>query len=106
MPAAGAQLVQILLPLRDPAGRPFPRAELDAVREELTERFGGVTAYLQAPASGAWEDAGRVERDEVVLVEVMVERLEPEWWRAYRHALEVRFAQDELVVRALPMERI
>ena len=46
-------VVQFLLPLRDNERRAFPRADFEKVRTELTEHFGGVTAFLQSPASGA-----------------------------------------------------
>lgn len=100
-------LLQLLLPLRDNQGRPFPRAELDRVRGELTGRFGGVTAFLQSPAAGLWKDGeGEVARDEVVIFEVMADELDRGWWAAYRRELEGRFRQEELVVRALGMERL
>ena len=100
-------LVQLLLPLRDNAGHPFPQDFFVRVRAELTARYGGVTAYLRAPASGVWKDEqGEVARDEVVMVEVMVEPLDRAWWQAYRRDLEQRFRQQELVVRALGCERV
>lgn len=95
-------LIQILLPVRDNDGRPFPRAEFDTVKGELTERFGGATAYLRAPAAGLWkDDEGDVARDDVVVMEAMVRHLEREWWRLYREELERRFRQDEIVIRCL-----
>lgn len=100
-------LVQLLLPLRDNEGTPFPRQELDRVRAELTEAFGGVTAYLQSPAEGLWkEDDGRVDRDRVVIFEAMTASLDRAWWGRYRADLEGRFRQDEVVVRALGMEKL
>ena len=36
----------------------------------------------------------------------MVESLDPAWWSGYRRELERRFEQDELVVRAQPMQRL
>jgi hypothetical protein len=100
-------LVQILLPLRDNEGAAFPRAWLDAVRHDLTERFGGVTAHLRAPAAGAWkDDEGDVERDDVVIVEVMDDALDRAWWADYRARLEERFQQDEIVIRASALERL
>lgn len=100
-------LVQFLLPLRDNEGNPFPREDFGRVRAELTERFGGVTLYLRAPATGAWkDDRGEETRDEVVIVEVMAETLDRLWWREYRGELERRFRQDEVVVRALPFEAL
>ena len=95
-------LIQILLPVRDNQGRPFPRSDLDAVRKELTERFGGATAFLRAPAAGLWkDDEGDVARDDVVVLEVMAMHLEREWWRLYREELERRFRQEEIVIRAM-----
>lgn len=100
-------LIQVLLPLRDNDGCPFGRDPFDRVHTELTERFGGATAYLQSPAEGAWRDpGGEVDRDDVVILEVMADSLDRAWWRAYREELERRFRQDEVVVRALVMDRL
>lgn len=100
-------LVQLLLPLADNEGRPFARAEYDRVREELTEAHGGVTAHLRAPAEGAWEEeGGAVEHDQIVIYEVMTDSLDRAWWAAYRETIRLRFRQDELVVRAIGMERL
>ena len=100
-------LVQLFLPLRDNAGRAFDKALFDEVRATLAGRFGGSTAFVRAPASGLWEgDDGDLQRDEVVLVEVQVDTLDRAWWRDYRHALEGRFRQDAILVRALPAEAL
>lgn len=102
------RLIQLLLPVRDNEKRPFPRAEFERVRLELTERFGGVTAFFQSPASGLWKDEqqGDTVSDQLVLFEVMVDRADPEWWKNYRAELERRFRQDVVVVRALPVETL
>ena len=89
-------LVQFLLPAYD-----------EQVVRELTERFGGLTAYPRAPARGTWEeDSGRTHRDDIVVYEVMVEQLDVDWWGDYRRSLEERFAQKEVVVRAWDIRRI
>ena len=100
-------LVQLLLPLYDNAGHRFDNARFGEVMDELTDRYGGVTAYMRSPARGEWrEGSGTVEKDEVVMFEVMVDHLDRAWWTRYRTALERRFGQDELVVRATAMERL
>ena len=67
-------LIQILLPLYDNDGIPFPQRQYLEVRDELTERFGGVTGYLRSPAEGLWR-------------------------RSYREELAERYRQEMLVVR-------
>ena len=100
-------LVQLFLPLRDNDGAAFPRTLFDAVRAELTEVFGGVTAFVRSPGLGAWEDDdGAVQRDEVVLLEVMAMHLDHGWWAHYRWQLEQRFDQDEVLVRAMQVEQL
>ena len=101
-------LVQILLPLQGPGGRAFPRDQYARVAGELTDRFGGMTAYARAPASGLWQEegSGATQREDIVVYEVMVDDLDANWWAGYRRELEQRFAQQELVVRAQEMRRL
>ena len=61
-------LIQLLLPLHDNDGRPFSVSDFAQVRRDLTERFGGVTAFVRAPAQGLWKEvADDINRDEVVM---------------------------------------
>lgn len=100
-------LVQLLLPLYDAKGKRFPASAYDDVARELTERFGGLTAYVRAPAKGLWkEEPGKTRRDDIAVYEVMVESLDPAWWKSYRESLEKRFDQDEIVVRAHEIRRL
>ena len=99
-------LIEILLPLRDNEGEPFSQDLFAEVREELVERFGGVTAFMRSPAEGVWDEGGGRSRDEIVVLDVMAEALDRDWWRAYRETLERRFRQDEVVIRASEVERL
>ena len=100
-------LIELLLPTSDNTGQPFPRAEFDRVRHELTARFGGVTAFLRSPAVGLWaDDSGEVRRDDLAIFEVMAGSLDRDWWRRYREQLEQRFRQEEIVMRASSFERL
>ena len=95
-------LVQILLPLYDNEGHAFEAREYVELRSELADRFGGVTAYTRAPARGVWkDDAGATTRDDIVIFEVMTDTLDRKWWTEFRQALERRFRQESLIVRAL-----
>jgi hypothetical protein len=100
-------LVQLLLPTRDNQQRPIDGALFARVRTALAEQFGGVTAYQRSPASGLWKrDDGAVDGDEVVMVEVEVERLDRPWWADFRRQLERDFKQDTILVRAIAVEKI
>ena len=100
-------LVQILLPLFDNAGKAYPADQYRAVTRVLTERFGGVTAYLRAPAEGHWQEDGERERhDDIVVLDTMVEALDRAWWSAYRQQLQTAFRQDEIILRAMQIEKL
>lgn len=100
-------LVQLLLPLYDNTGRRFDEPTFAVVREELTQRFGGVTAYMRSPATGLWKkDTGDVDRDEVVTVEVMVDHLDRDWWRDQGRQLARAFRQEAVIVRAIAIETL
>jgi hypothetical protein len=99
------KLLQILLPLYDNGGDVYPKSMFDRIRSELTDAFGGVTAFLRSPAVGLWEDeSGEVQRDNVVLFEIMTDDLDRNWWQRYRHDLQNRFAQQSILVRATDVE--
>jgi hypothetical protein len=83
------------------------RDQLAAVQATLAERFGGVTAYPRAPASGLWtRAAGDVSEDEIVMVEVEVETIDRDWWDAYRRQLERKCHQDSILVRAIAIDAL
>jgi hypothetical protein len=98
-------LIQILLPLYDNEGTRFGAEPFTQTRHELLEKFGGLTAHQRAPATGLWKtDDGEVAHDDVAVFEVMAGELDRSWWGTYRRALERRFRQDEIVIRAVEHE--
>ena len=102
-----AHLVQLLLPTSDNRGRRFDGSLFASTRAELVKQFGGITAYLRSPAAGAWvAPEGTVERDAVVMVEVVVDDLDRAWWRAYLRELKGRFDQEEIHARAIAVDEL
>ena len=100
-------LIQLLLPLHDNRKKAFPKDYFDGVRETLTERFGGVTAFLHSPAVGLWKDGDiEVSQDEVVMYEVISDELDKSWWETYRKELQESFSQEELLVWATTVTRL
>lgn len=100
-------LIQILLPLYDNDGNPFPHEEYDRVRHDLTERFGGITTYVRSPAQGLWKETdSKTVHDDIVIYEVMTERLDRDWWRELRESLAAQYRQESLIVRATAIEML
>jgi hypothetical protein len=97
-------LIQLLLPLADNEGNPFDAAVPAALRRDLAERFGGLTAFTRAPAEGVWAHGGKKDRDDIVVVEVMAETLDRAWWKALRLRLERDLRQQSILVRCHEVE--
>jgi hypothetical protein len=95
------QLIQMLLPVADNDGRPFPDEVLEEVKRKLVDRFGGVTAYARAPAEGVWARGSQErQRDDLIIVEVMAPEVDEDWWATFKEKLEVQLGQDEIVIRS------
>jgi hypothetical protein len=100
-------LIQMLLPLYDNDQHPFPQDQFLRIRDELSERFGGITTYMRSPARGLWkETVDTTVHDDIVIYEVMSETLDREWWREYRKELTGIFRQAVLIVRASEIEML
>jgi hypothetical protein len=99
-------LIQILLPLSDDAGKPFPAASFEGLAHELTEKFGGATSFTRSPAEGRWKSGQSTEKDDIAVIEVMAETVDHAWWAELRRRLEQEFDQDEVVVRGQQTERL
>ena len=100
-------LVQLLLPVYDNDKRAFPRAYFDQVRVELTQQFGGVTAFIRSPAVGLWKDNEEdITRDDVIMFEVMIDGLDQGWWKSYRGKLEKTFRQENILIRAIETTKV
>lgn len=97
-------LIQVLLPSSDNAGRRFPKAQFNRVKSLLTRAFGGITMYRRSPAEGVSEERSGIVRDDILIFEVMTEKLDRRWWKNYRAGLEKDFRQDRIIVRASKMD--
>lgn len=99
-------LVQLFLPLTGPRGQAVSYGFFAQVTAELTERFGGLTAYTRSPASGLWspDDRSAPRQDDLVVFEVVVDSLDRTWWRQYVEQIEVSLAQQKLHVRCWPID--
>jgi hypothetical protein len=99
-------LIEIFLPVSDNDGKRFDRALFTRVGKELSDRFGGMTAFSRAPADGVTKDGDTKVHDDIIIMEVMSDALDRQWWGTYRRELEVRFRQDAILIRASETERL
>jgi len=100
-------LIQILLPVFGNDGEDLLREAYPGIRDELVGRFGGLTAFIQSPAEGLWKDNGNsTGRDDIVMLEVMTSSVEKPWWASYRKRRQELLRQEEIVIRALSMEKL
>ncbi|HEV7398177.1 MAG TPA: hypothetical protein VGN86_16820 [Pyrinomonadaceae bacterium] len=100
-------LIQLLLPLHNNEQQEFPKAYFVDVRAILTDRFGGVTAFVRSPAIGLWKETkDEVSRDEVVMFEVITDQLDTKWWADYRLQLQDKFLQDEILIWATSIMKL
>lgn len=98
--SAATKLVQMLLPLYDSDNKPFKVSMYSEVKEELTERFGGVTIFSRSPAAGLWKnDKKKTVKDEILVYEVMSGDADTSFWEKYKRTLKTRFRQKDLVIR-------
>lgn len=100
-------LIQLLLPVPSATGAADGVSPLAETRQELAERFDGLTAYLRSPAKGWWTAPdGHVEQDDVVMVEVVTDTFDKAWWRNYAVMLAARFGQETIHVRSVAVEML
>ena len=66
-------LIEILLPVTQSSD---VRREVESLGKLFTDKFGGLTAFVRSPGEGMWADKGAVERDDVVVLEVMTQELD------------------------------
>lgn len=99
-PAKKDQLVQLLLPLTKGNGVQVPSKYFDGIRRDLTRKFGGMTEYGRTPASGIWKDHNdKLKKDSIIVYEVMVDRIDPSYWKGVRKKLEKQFGQEQIIIR-------
>ena len=59
-------------------GQPFDAHKYADVREELSRRFGGITAFTRAPAEGSSLAKGTAVHDEIIVFEALFDYAAPD----------------------------
>ena len=94
------------MPTRTGTGQPVTRAQFEDLLQELTDKFGGATTFVRAPGQGLWGSGGDVERDNIAVIEVMTDEVDPPFWLEFRRKLERELYQEQIVIRAQEVSRL
>ena len=89
--------------------RPRPASNTGALRRTpagIDRQVAGATSFVRAPGQGLWDKGGNVERDNIAVIEVMTDDIDPPFWQAFRRKLEHELAQQEIVIRAQQVNRL
>lgn len=55
-------LMQIFIPTTDHQRQQYDRQQFTSLKQELTDKFTGVTIYARAPAHGLWKPGPGVSK--------------------------------------------
>ena len=99
-------VIEVFLPLDSGNGEPVEAGRIEAIVNELADCFGGATAFLREPADGLWKGGAALERDRIIIIEVMINEVDEAWWKAYRRQLERQFEQAEILIRVTACNQI
>jgi hypothetical protein len=99
-------LVEIFLPLDKGSGAPTDGETIEGIVKGLADRFGGATAFTREAADGLWKRETAIERDRIIIIEVVVRDLDEAWWKNYQRRLEQEFAQFSIMIRVTPCRLI
>jgi len=96
---------EIFLPQKFNDGTPVPDQLLADTLLELRQRFGAVSCETQ-PIQGAWEQEGRVYRDDLIRVFVDVVDLPAnrEFFQQFKEQLKRRFQQVDIWMATYPVD--
>lgn len=93
-------LMQIFVPTADHEGTKFPSHYYVELKQDLADRFGGITIYGRSPVIGIWKpDENSSESDDLIIFEVLTKEPDLTYFSSLKHRLEHAFKQDEILMR-------
>ena len=89
---------ELLIPLADNSGRPFPWPKIERVSQALVQRFDGRRSQPLTPYVGLWKHRGVLYRDGLLLFTVDTPRADDSlaWMIAFKARLKRQFNQLEI----------
>jgi hypothetical protein len=95
-----AYLIEILLPIENGKGQPVQQSLFEALVKDLTQKFGGATSFVRSPGEGLWRSGRQTQRDNIAVIQIMTDQLDPKFWRSLRLQLEKDLFQETIIIRA------
>jgi hypothetical protein len=95
---------EIYLPSKRRDGAPIPSAELDKIKSELKEVFGGYTALGEC--EGTWKTNGKESRDDITILRILDDGSTGFDMRAFRERIEKSLQQERLLISAREIELV
>jgi len=100
-------LYELYLPLTYNDGRPIEKDKFNLTRQELTSRFGGLTSTPPGfPLKGWWHSAQGIVEDDIVILTILTQDDEDQFFLNYKETLRQRFAQEEIHLVKIPGEAL
>jgi len=93
---------EIYLPSRRRDGGRIPSAELDEIKSELKEVFGGYTAI--GTCEGSWKTNSKESRDDITILRILDDGSAGFDMTAFRKRIEKSLEQDRLLISAREIE--
>ncbi len=94
-----AREYDLYLPLRYNDGRPVEQAKVDALKQRLTERFGGLTFFPQK-SEGTWKIGSVTFRDEMVILRVLADdgASARDFFMSLKEELKTDLQQEDILI--------
>lgn len=99
-------LVEVFLPTGYPNGDLIPQSIFDLIEGELREKFDGVVVYARKSARTLSRSHARQMEESLLVIEIVTDDLDKEWWKEFRHRTQALFHHDDLLIRATITERL
>jgi hypothetical protein len=89
---------EVLVPLADNRGRPFPWSKIERIGNSLMARFEGCRCQPFAPHLGQWKHRGVIYREGLLLFTVDAPRNDEsiDWIISFKQRLKRQFNQLEI----------
>ncbi len=95
---------EIYLPLKFNDGRAVPGELFTQVRDELLEKYGGLTLLPpDSPVEGWWKSEGVLYKDDIVIYKVTTDDDEDLFFIQYQKELAHRFDQVKIWIEKIPI---